>query len=55
MEAADLYLRDFRSIIYLDNVIYNQVSGEYDSSVLGESTALLESPKGVVTKIRLIK
>lgn len=55
MEAAGLYTSDFRSIIYLDNVIYNQISGEYESAALGEASALLESPKGVVTKIRLIK
>ncbi len=55
MEAAGLYASDFRTVIYLDNVIYNQVSGEYESAALGESAALLESPKGVVTKIRLVK
>lgn len=55
MEAAGLYTGNFRTIIYLDHVIYNQVSGEYENSALGEAAALLESPKGVVTKIRLIK
>ncbi len=55
MEAAGLYTSDFRTIIYLDHVIYNQVSGEYENTALGEAAALLESPKGVVTKIRLIK
>ena len=55
MEAAGLYASDFRTVIYLDNVIYNQVSGEYESAALGEAAALLESPKGVVTKIRLVK
>lgn len=55
MEAAGLYTNDFRTIIYLDHVIYNQISGEYENTALGEAAALLESPKGVVTKIRLIK
>ena len=55
LEAAGLYVGDFRTIIYLDNVIYNQVSGEFESAVLGEASALLESPKGVVSKIRLIR
>ena len=55
MEAAGLYTNDFRTIIYLDHVIYNQISGEYENTALGEAAALLESPKGVVSKIRLIK
>lgn len=55
MEAAGLYTSDFRTIIYLDHVIYNQISGEYENTALGEAAALLESPKGVTTKIRLIK
>ncbi len=55
MEATGLYTNDFRTIIYLDHVIYNQVSGEYENTALGESAAMLESPRGVVTKIRLIK
>lgn len=54
LEATGLYVSDFRTVIYLDNVIYNQVSGEYESAALGEAAALLESPKGVVTKMRLI-
>lgn len=55
MEAAGLYASDFRTVIYLDSVIYNQVSGEYENTALGDAAALLESPKGVISKIRLIK
>ena len=55
MEAAGIYTNDFRTIIYLDHVIYNQISGEYENTALGEAAAMLESPRGVVTKIRLIK
>lgn len=55
LEAAGLYAQDFRSTIYLDNNAYNQISGNYESGQLGESAALLESPRGVVTKLRLVK
>lgn len=55
MEAGGMYVNDFRSVIYLDNAIFNQVSGEYEKSTLGEAAALLESPRGVVSKIRIIK
>lgn len=55
MESAGMYVNDFRTVIYLDNIIYNQVSGEYENAALGEASALLESPRGVVSKIRLVK
>ena len=55
MESGGLFVRDFRTVIYLDNLIYNQVSGDYENSTLAEGTVLLESPRGVVSKIRLIK
>ena len=55
MEAAGMYVNDFRTVIYLDNIIYNQVSGEYENTALGDAAALLESPRGVVSKIRLVK
>ncbi len=55
MEHAGMYTNDFRTVIYLDHVIYNQVSGEYENTALGEAAAILESPRGVVTKMRLIR
>lgn len=55
MESAGMYVNDFRTVIYLDNIIYNQVSGEYENAALGDAAALLESPRGVVSKIRLVK
>lgn len=55
MEAGGLYAQDFRSVIYLDAVAYNQLSGDYNSEQLGEAFALLEAPRGVVSKIRLLK
>lgn len=54
MEAAGLYARDFRSTIYLDTVSYNQLSGDYSSESLGDYAALLESPRGVLSKFRLM-
>lgn len=55
IESAGMYVNDFRTVIYLDNIIYNQVSGEYENAALGDAAALLESPRGVVSKIRLVK
>lgn len=54
MEACGLYQQDFRVVLYLDVNSYNQTGG-YDSITLGDSNALIECPRGVVSKIRLIK
>lgn len=55
IESAGFYTQDFRTVLYLDNNAYNQVSGNFESGQLGESAAILESPRGVVSKIRLIR
>ena len=54
MEAAGLFIRDFRSTIYLDTVSYNQLSSEYSSESWGDYAAMLESPRGVFSKFRLM-
>lgn len=53
--ASTRMYEDFGTVIYLDNIIYNQVSGKYEHTALGEAEALLESSKDFVSKIRLIK
>lgn len=53
MEAGGVYLSDFRIVVYLDMVTFNQLSSEYESGALAESQIIIEYPRGVNTKIRL--
>ena len=53
MEAAGVYQRDFRVVIYLDMIAYNQCSSNYESGTLPESQIMVECPIGIVNKIRI--
>lgn len=53
MEASGMSQRDFRVVIYLDMLSYNQCSGNYESGALPESQMFVECPAGVVNKIRI--
>lgn len=53
MEAAGVYQRDFRVVIYLDMLAYNQCGSNYESGALPESQIMVECPIGIVNKIRI--
>lgn len=53
LREAHMSASDFRVVIYLDMVTYNQVSGNYERGELGASQVMIECPKGNVQKIRL--
>lgn len=53
LREARMSPSDFRVVIYLDMMSFNQVSGSYDRGELGASQVMVECPKGNTRKIRL--